>query len=167
MDCRVCGGTTFDATGVCLGCGAKADEVSMLPEPVATTLPKPTSTSARVPSTPLTERDPAATNPGSGVFCGRCGSAVDAHGDFCGICGNPLKEVARQRLRQSRGLGTKAATQAAHVGHPARASASLADTRPPGAAATAAHPTRILLILGLMAALIASVALGVLVLHQH
>lgn len=204
MVCRACGGTTFDAAGTCLGCGAKAeaaygstsgeiavalavdpdsppmpaqayfvaaapnaDETLVLPEPVAITQPKPATLPARSPSTPLTERDPAATNPGSGVFCGRCGSAVDAQGDYCGICGNPLKEAAMQRLRQSRGLGTKATAQAAPFGNPVRASAAPPETRPPMAATSAPHPARFLLILGLMAALIASVAVGVLVLHQH
>jgi hypothetical protein len=48
--------------------------------------------------------DPAATHPGSGVFCGRCGSAVDSRSNFCGICGNPLKDAALQQVLRERGL---------------------------------------------------------------
>ena len=169
MVCRSCGGTAFDVAGTCLSCGAKSrtphitqPRVSAValatPAPLPDTTPRP----HRRTSQPIAERDPAATNPGSGIFCGRCGSTVDTQSDFCGICGNPLKDVARQRLRQSRGLGAKSPGQ----GAVALAGISAADTHPAPRQITPSRPIFFIL-LGITAAIILSVALAVLVLHQH
>ena len=167
MVCRACGGTAFDTAGTCLSCGTKSPTPHVTqPHAVAvatavpTPLPDTTPRTHRRTSQPIHDKDPAATNPGSGIFCGRCGSTVDTQSDFCGICGNPLKDAARQRLRQSRALGAKSPAQMAV----ALAAISAADTHPARGQNARTRPIR-LIILGITAAIILSVALAVLVLH--
>lgn len=110
MVCRACGGTSFDAAGACRTCGVvahnhadTAPRSAVQPVPRAAAVPEPTPAPALRGSRPLRTDDPASTNPGSGVFCGRCGSTVDVRNDFCGICGNPLNDAALGRMRRARG----------------------------------------------------------------
>lgn len=101
--CRTCGNIDFEQNGVCRICGTIAPR-AIATAITPTTTPEPTPSIARRGSRPLSRlgTDPGATNPGSGHFCGRCGSAVDARSDFCGICGNPLNEAASERVHQQR-----------------------------------------------------------------
>lgn len=83
MACFHCGSDNLDAAGVCRQCGAPnyAGPVAVGDRAAQRAQPRPAA-------------DPAATNPGSGLFCGRCGSAIAGPAEFCGICGQPLGAVA-------------------------------------------------------------------------
>ncbi len=174
MTCTACGGTEFDEQGICRNCGASdqpsnettpgalvaatssaAVPILLAPEPT----PPPEQTPARRFSVPASRTDPAATNPSSGHFCGRCGSAVDAKSDFCGICGNPLKDEALQRLRESRQVSLRPSVVSASLGH-----ITPAGTLPQRKAAAR---SRIFIICSMILAAVIGVALGVLVVTHH
>ncbi|MBA3826158.1 MAG: zinc ribbon domain-containing protein [Ktedonobacterales bacterium] len=117
--------------------------------------PEPTPAPIARQSRPLRTADPAATNPGSGVFCGRCGSAVDPHSEFCGICGYPLREDAIMRLHGTRGFP---------AGDPL-AEADAADTLPPLGMPRASNELTRLIGVVLVGILVVGIAFGVLILH--
>ena len=164
MTCAACGGTVFDAQGICVACGlpsiANADTQPNEGKaaPVATlTTPEPTPAPLARQSRPLRDADPAATNPGSGVFCGRCGSAVDPQSEFCGICGNPLKEETLLRMRQGRAQANDLRVTFTGV--------DAADTQPPGGMAHLRTNQMRLIGLLLAGVLIIGLAFGAIILH--
>jgi uncharacterized OB-fold protein len=98
--CPGCGSEIEPIEGMCPLCSAIIDEDATA---AAMSGPQLTAASTRPASKPAAKRnDPASTNPSTGHFCGRCGSAVGAHDDYCGICGNPQNEAALVRMRQAR-----------------------------------------------------------------
>ncbi len=125
----------------------------------------PVATAVAAPSLLITEPhttdDPAGTNPSSGQFCGRCGSAVDAGNDFCGICGNPLKDDALQRMRAERVHGQRPAVVSLT---PPVARAISATQRPRRGKVPAAT---IFVLLSLIAAILIGLAVGMLLIHHR
>ncbi len=156
----------MDANGACVACGLPSD-ASANTQPngadavpiVAVLAPARTADPGTQHAVTESDRDPAATNPGSGVFCGRCGSAVDPLSDFCGICGFPLRPAvaARQRQERLRGTGPRAPL----------AEADAADTLPPRRAPRAAPGQARLLGALLVGVLVIGIAFGVLILHMR
>lgn len=191
MVCKACGGTDFDEQGICLSCGAhnrlpdatpvRVARVTIAPEPLSPPVPAsasppadqathapaatPVATAVATPSLLITEPhatdDPAGTNPSSGQFCGRCGSAVDAGNDFCGICGSPLKDEALQRMRAERAQVQRAAVASLT---PPVARAHSATHLPRRRAAPSAA---IFVLLSLIAAILVGLALGLLIIYHR
>jgi ribosomal protein L37E len=95
MVCRACGSEAVGSDGICTTCGARNTPTRSVTTDLA--VPEPPPIPARPGKPAHDDSDPAATNPSSGFFCGRCGSAIDPKSDYCGICGNPLNEAAMQR----------------------------------------------------------------------
>jgi hypothetical protein len=165
MVCTVCGGTAFDEQGICLRCGAHTRVPDVTPARVAlSTTPKPKAASpapSPLVTAPHAEDDPAGTNPSSGQFCGRCGSAVDATSDYCGICGNPLNDDALQRVRAERAQAQRAAVM--HLTPPvARALSATGPPRP-----RVVPPAILFVALSIIAAIVIGLALGVLIIHNR
>jgi uncharacterized OB-fold protein len=172
MTCNACGGTQFDEHGICLSCGAAnqpAHEANfgalVAATPAAAEAPVAVAPELTPPprrfSVPASVADPAATNPSSGHFCGRCGSAVDAKNDFCGICGNPLKDEALQRVRESRLVSLRPSVVSTSLGH------ITANGTRPRRKPRSSMATRIFIICSLIAAVVIGVALGVLAVTHH
>jgi RNA polymerase subunit RPABC4/transcription elongation factor Spt4 len=164
MVCKACGAPITNG-GICNVCGqptdASADTQPNGPDALAVatmTAPEPTPRPVTHPLHPARGNDPAATNPGSGVFCGRCGSAVAEDGDFCGICGNPLRDAAVERIRHQRIRGAS--------GSAALLDADAAATLPPLHAPRTLNSARWLGLV-VVGALIVGLAFIMLIVQRH
>lgn len=178
MVCRACAGTSFDGLDTCRTCGAvshshedTAPRSAVQHTMPAATTPEPTPAPARRGSRPHRTDDPASTNPGSGVFCGRCGSAVDVRSDFCGICGNPLNDAALGRMRhdrrQSRGLAAPSPDRTSEVPYGADRAARTNPSSSRGVAARVAFPLARIIILLLVVGLLVASVWGVTLITHH
>ena len=154
----------MDEQGVCVACGLPseasadtqpngADAIHVAPMALAEpTIATPTAPRRKGKG----KGDPASTNPSTGAFCGRCGSAVDLQSDYCGICGTPLNDAALTRMRQVRLHGAQALSRLVD--------ADAADTLPPLSTPRAISPMRWIAMVFVGIVLI-GIALGVLILH--
>jgi hypothetical protein len=171
MTCKTCGGTAFDSDGICLACGTRNASLNgtqpktpiPVASPAAMTAPEPTPEPLRAGSRPL-HADPAATNPGSGVFCGHCGSAVDPQSDYCGICGYPLRAGAAQRAHQSQAQHLPPMMPTAMTPARADVSSSAAPFAPPRIPPSARW---VLISSVVVALLVIGIMFGLLVVHRH